>query len=73
VGDLVGGFIDLINRAQQYQAISLHILTQGKFIFSGVVPSIEKDFMGKCIDIGKDRQILIQGHGKLSTHFSLKK
>jgi hypothetical protein len=29
--------------------------------------------MGKCIDIGKDRQILIQGHGKLSTHFSLKK
>jgi hypothetical protein len=62
-----------IKRDPAAKAISLHILTQGKFIFSGVVLSIEKDFMGKCIDIGKDRQILIQGHGKLSTHFSLKK
>ena len=41
---------------------------QGKFIFAGIVLSIEKDLMGKCIDIGKDGQILIEGHGKLSTH-----
>jgi hypothetical protein len=37
-----------------------------------IVLGIEKDFMGEHIDVGKDGQILIQGHRKLSTHFSLK-
>jgi len=58
MGNLVGGFINSINRAQQDQAISLHILTQGEFIFAGVVLSIEKDLMGQGIDVGKDGQIL---------------
>lgn len=72
VGDLVGGFINSINRAQQDQAISLHILTQGEFVFAGIVLGIEKDFMGEHIDVGKDGQILIQGHRKLSTRVTLK-
>jgi hypothetical protein len=38
----------------------------------GIVLGIEKDFMGQGIDIGKDGQILIQGHRKLSTRFTLK-
>jgi hypothetical protein len=38
----------------------------------GIVLGIEKDFMGQGIDIGKDGRILIQGHRKLSTRFTLK-
>jgi hypothetical protein len=38
----------------------------------GIVLGIEKDLMGQGIDIGKDGQILIQGHRKLSTRLTLK-
>jgi len=38
----------------------------------GIVLGIEKDFMGQGIDIGKDGQILVEGHRKLSTRLTLK-
>jgi hypothetical protein len=37
-----------------------------------LVLGIEKDLMGEQIDVGKDGQILIEGHRKLSTRLTLK-
>ena len=54
LGDLVGGFIDSINRAQQYQSIPLHILTQGELILTRIILGEEKYFVGQGVDIGKD-------------------
>jgi hypothetical protein len=54
LGDFVAGFIDSINRAQQYQSIPLHILTQCELILTRIILGEEKYFVGQGVDIGKD-------------------
>ena len=63
MGDLVSRFIDPIDRAQKNHTIPFHILAQCELILTRIVLSEEKYFVGQGVDIGKDGQILVEGHG----------